>query len=214
MMITNHTPAAAIDDVVLCETAAAWMLFHNLFRVPSDVQWAWLRGPDVAAAWNLIATRVGTTPDQLPLPENRQEYEQTFLSVFEVGLPAPLCPLIESHWHRAKPAPKVLHENILFYKQFGLQLRSTAAEQADHLRYQSEFMHYLCLREFEWRQDHERVAMADSCAQGRGDFLMRHVLTWLPNADNHLRKTCPDTWQAQWLMLLAGFVCRQDMHTL
>lgn len=196
----------AVDTIELCETAAAWMFFHNLFRLPSDVQWDWLRGPEVAAAWNLIATRVGTMPEQLPLPEHRQEYEETFLSVFEVGLPAPLCPLIESHWHRAEPAPKVLHENVLFYKQFGLQLRSAAAEQADHLRCQSEFMYYLSSQELDWRRNRERAAMAESCAQGRNDFLARHVLTWLPEADNYLSKICPNTWQVQWLSMLASFV--------
>ena len=124
-------------------------------------------------------------------------------------MPAPECPLIESHWHRELPAPKVLYENILFYKQFGLNLRASANETADHLRHQSEFLHYLCRQEAEWRLDPERSTLAEICAQGRRDFLARHVLTWLPRAEDRLRQNCPGGWPAHWLTLLTCFADTQ-----
>ncbi len=205
-MTSTPVANAESDIAALRETAAGWLFFHDLFRFPTDAQWAWLHDPSMAAAWNLLATHLkAEVPNEMPLPDTRPIYEQTFLSTFEVGMPAPLCPLIESHWHRSEPAPKVLYENILFYKQFGLQLRAGANETADHLCHQSEFIYYLCLRESEWRQDQGRSAMADSCARGRADFLARHLMTWLPLADDHLRKTCPGVWTAHWLTLLTCF---------
>ncbi len=209
MMIHPATADAEPDIAALRDAAAGWLFFHDLFRFPTDAQWTWLLQPAIAAAWNLLATHLDAgAPLALPLPDSRSEYEETFLSTFEVGLPVPLCPLSEAYWCRSQPTPKVLHENMLFYRQFGLVLRPAAVETADHLRHQSEFMHYLYRQEAEWRGQPERTAMAESCARGRSDFLARHLLTWLPPAAAQLRQRRPATWPTHWLALLAAFAAQ------
>ncbi|MBM3497518.1 MAG: hypothetical protein FJX74_02500 [Armatimonadetes bacterium] len=198
------TGTSAIAE--LREQAAQWRFLHDLFRFPDARQWAWLNEPWVAEAWRRLAsTAAKPHPLDLPRPGEPSEYEQAFIAAFEVGLPDPPCPLIESHWNRTGPAPEVLHENLLFFRRFGLELRSSANEPADHLRHQLEFLCYLCGLEADLRgaDDADRAAQI---ALGREEFLDRHVRCWLPPAAAVLRRMAPDEWPAQWMSLLAELV--------
>jgi DMSO reductase family type II enzyme chaperone len=184
----------------LREQAAGWRFFHDLLRFPSPEQWAWLHDPTVREAWRLLAGS-----EELPLPQDLADYEQTYIAAFEVGLPSPPCPLIESHWNKTHPAPQILHENTLYYRRFGLQLRSSANEPADHLRHQLEFLRYLCQLEAEAHeaQDPDHAAQL---ALARGEYLERHVRSWAPAAAAHLERLGPGEWPAEWLGLLAELV--------
>src|SRR3989338_320194 len=117
----------------LTELVAIWSFLHDLFRFPDNNQWQWLHESRVKQAWTVIRALVSAEmPNDMPLPESFEVYEQDYISAFEVGTPQPPCPLIESHWNKRDAVPKILHENILFYRQFGLILRSTSSETADH----------------------------------------------------------------------------------
>jgi len=138
----------------------------------------------------------------LPLPVSYEEYAEDYISTFEVGLPAPPCPLIESHWNKRDPVPKVLHENMLFYKQFGLELRSSSNETADHLRHQLEFMHHLCRTEAEAIATGQ-VEYVDQYARARTDYTNRHLRFWIPLAHAAIDAIKPELWCTKWMDLLS-----------
>ncbi len=189
----------------LQEEAALWRFLHDLFRSPSPKQWNWLHDRRTQEAWMLLGREMGVTvPEPLPFPSSLLEYEQEYIAFFEVGIPEPPCPLLESHWNKRDPLTKILHENMLFYKQFGLQLRSSAYETADHLRHQLEFMRYLCVMEI------KHVPLAEQIALAREEYRIRHLLSWIPRAAFHLESVAPDSWAAHWMSLLSaccGRVC-------
>ena len=86
----------------------------------------------------------GRLPRRLQLPASFHSYEEQYVAAFEVGLPHAPVPLIESHHRRGEPVPRVLHENILFHRAFGLQIKEDSLESSDHLRYQLELLARLC----------------------------------------------------------------------
>ncbi len=202
----DGTATAGDQETTLLEQAAAWKFFHDLFCGPSEAQWEYLNRAPVIEAWKRLAsTGDRPCPAQLPLPAEYREYEQVYLSTFEVGAPHPPCPLIESHWNKRHSVPTVLRENLLFYTQFGLQLRSSVNETADHLRHQLEFLHYLCRLEATCVDRHDRATDARQIAHGRQDYLERHIASWVPAAAESLVQTAPDTWPSYWMNLLSAY---------
>ncbi len=209
MMPTSENPELMAAEVL--EEAAGWAYLHDLFRKPSPEQWEWLRSEPAQAAWRILAGQANMNDcPLLPVPGAYEVYVTEFISTFEVGVPHPPCPLIESHWNKRAPVPKVLHENMLFYKQFGLELRSSANETADHLRHQLEFMHYLCRKEFE-ALTAGQFENAGQIARATSEYVARHLACWLPKAFSHLRDECPGLWCTHWMRLLSG-MCQQ-MYT-
>jgi DMSO reductase family type II enzyme chaperone len=207
--MTSTESAQAERAAWLAESAAAWGFLHDLFRAPGPVQWDWLRSDAAQQAWSILAAACAPDlPRVMPLAERREDYEQEFLAIFEVGLPHPPCPLIETHWNKSDATPRILHEHILFYRQFGLELRATANETADHLRHQLEFLHYLCRREAAALAAGTPEA-ADQFARGRRDYLARHPARWIAPAAESLRQAWPESWArewpAAWMSLLAAF---------
>lgn len=192
----------------LAESAAIWSFLHDLFRFPDEYQWQWLNEYRVKQAWAIIRQRVSAkTAKNIPLPESREIYELDYISAFEVGTPEPPCPLIESHWNKSNPVPKILRENILFYRQFGLTLRSASDEAADGLRFQLEFIYYLCRMEMEAADSAKNGVVTSSIRQGRRDFLDRHLNSWVPRAAEKYNRKNSDVWTAAWMTLLAA-CCR------
>lgn len=192
----------------LCDSAAAWSFLHDLFRAPGAEQWRWLHEDWVQGVWARLSEWAGEDhPGTLPLPADCAAYEQQYLATFDVGLPAPPCPLIETHWNKREPTARILHEHILFYKCFGLELRSQVGETADHLRHQLEFLAYLCRIEAQERTRPTRSGMAEEIARGRRDFLARHPGSWIPCAAAKLISQQSGSWPAAWLALLEGW-CR------
>ncbi len=197
------TTLKEVSPESLRERSAATLFLANLFRPPCLRQWEWLHEAAPQRAWQILAERSSEEicPD-LPLPKSADAYEQEFLATFEVGLPQPLCPLNESHWNQSQPVPKVLHENLLFYRTFGLRLRKDCIETPDHLRHQTEFLAHLYRSEALALEtgDAER---AGQFAQGGRDFLSRHLGRWIPLAARHLSSEIEDAWPAEWLKLAA-----------
>lgn len=189
--------------VELMEQGALWKFLHDLFRFPTVEQWEWVQSyPVREAAQRLLKTCPESSFQSFLLPESFDEYEEVFLYTFEVGLPHPPCPLLESHWNKRDPLPRILHENILFYKQFGLELKSISSETADHLRYQTEFIAYLYNCEASIRSQGDPHRHAEQLRQGRVDYIHRHWYSWVPAAVQTLQKLAPDSWPSCWMQLL------------
>lgn len=171
----------ATDAWTSRDMAAAFAFAHALFRKPSPDQHAWLLSPECQEMWNEIAGCTEGALSRLEVPEGYDDYCERFIATFDVGTPAPPVPLIESHYNKREPIPKILHENILFYRQFGLQLRDSSLESADHLRHQLEFVQHLL--EYHARLT-ETGAFADAKQVARAlcDYANRHLRSWLPEA--------------------------------
>ena len=192
-------------QAALLEQAAAWKFLHDLFRQPGEGQWRWLNEHAVREAWGILSLAWDCQcPEALPLPADPDEYEHVYLAAFEVGTPQPPCPLIESHWNKHDTVARVLRENILFYRQFGLQLRSSANETADHLRHQLEFLHHLCRLEADCLSRPDRQSEASQAARGRDEYLQRRVGSWVTVAARSLAEAAPDTWPSHWMNLLSA----------
>jgi len=198
-----------IDPSMAREEAALWGFLHDLFRPPSEEQWRWLREDSARSAWAMLAGKAGrdVVPD-LPVPDTQAAFGEDYLAAYEVGMPHPPCPLIESHWNHSESVPKVLHENTLFYHQFGLKMSPSTLETADHLRFQLDFLRYLALLFAETLEQgqHEKAAQIE---QAHADYLERH-LGWIPEAAQACRDQISAGWPAEWMDLLAGCVeqCR------
>lgn len=187
----------------LRDQAAVWRFLHDLLRIPAASQWAWLHEPRVADAWRRLAAGRTGLPPEIPLPADFPEYEQAWIATFDVGHGTTLCSLNESMWVRGDDAAGVLHENVLFYRRFGLGLRSATNDLPDQLRHQLEFLCHLCRMQADAIERGD-VATAGQVAQGRDDYLQRHPGRWLPPAAAVLADALPGTWQAAWIGLASA----------
>jgi len=198
-----------MDSTMAWEEAALWGFLHDMFRPPSEEQWQWLRAESTRSVWEILAGSIECdVVPTLPVPDTLAVFEQDYLAAFEVGLPHPPCPLIESHWNHSESVPKVLHENTMFYQHFGLKMSASTLETADHLRFQLDFLRYLsmlCAEALEQEQ-HDKAAQIE---QARADFLERH-LGWIPEAAQACRDQISAGWPAEWMDLIAVCVeqCR------
>jgi DMSO reductase family type II enzyme chaperone len=202
MMDQTHSP---VDSFIAKEKAALWGFLHDLFRPPSVEQWNWLREEPARAAWTMLAGMVDReVVPKLPVPDTQSAFEQDYLAAFEVGLPHPPCPLIESHWNHTESVPKVLHENTLFYHHFGLKMRASTLETADHLRFQLDFLRHLA-RLYAEALEQEQHGKANQIEQARADYLLRH-LGWIAEAAHACHEQLSDRWSDEWMNLLAACV--------
>jgi DMSO reductase family type II enzyme chaperone len=187
------------------EEAALWGFLHDLFRPPSTEQWNWLRKGAIRSTWMILAGNIEcNVAPTLPVPETQAAFEQDYLAAFEVGLPHPPCPLIESHWNHTESVPKVLHENTLFYRHFGLKMSVSTLETADHLRFQLDFLRYLALLCAE-AIEQDQPDKAAQIEQARADYLDRH-LGWTIEAARACREQLSNHWPAQWMALLSACI--------
>jgi len=163
------------------DMSAAFAYVHSLFRVPSPDQHAWLLSSECQEMWGVLSACLDGLPTRLDVPADYNDFTERYIATFDVGTPAPPVPLIESHYNKRDPIPRILHENILFYRQFGLQLRDTSLESADHLRHQLEFVQHLL--DYQLRlATSGQTAEAEQVTQALADYVRRHLVSWLPEA--------------------------------
>jgi TorA maturation chaperone TorD len=132
-----------------------------------------MRGPEFTCSLGQLAEAFDVAcPDDVRVPEAWADHESRYLACFEVGMPGPPVPLLASHYQKREPAPRVIHEHILFYRRFGMPGPDRDQAPADHLVYQLDFLIHLdqLLRT-------GRVE-AESALWARQDFLSRHVCRW------------------------------------
>jgi len=184
----------------------AFLFVRDLFQAPGPEQWARFSAPEIRTAWKALAERFDI-PKDVGLPAAAAAYETSFIAAFDAGAPHPPVPLIESHYNKGDPVPRILHENVLFYRSFGLRLRESRGETSDHLRHQLEFVGHLYGMEAEelcGRNDPDVIAQIRA---GRREFLERHLMTWLPRAAQEGSRA-PEPWIANFVAMahkLAAF---------
>lgn len=163
------------------DLAAAFAYVHSLLRKPTPSQYAWLVSAECQELWRELCSGFDGLPGQLDASAEYNDYAERYIATFDVGTPTPPVPLIESHYNKREPIPRILHENILFYRQFGLQLRDSALESADHLQHQLEFVRHLLEYRSQLETD-KQMAEAGQITQALVDYSRRHLLSWLPGA--------------------------------
>jgi len=178
-MSDNDTGTAVV--MATLDLAAAIRYSHDLLRKPTSDQHVWLLSEACSDLWRLVSSGLGCESQFPEIPSDYQAFESQYIATFDVGQPQPPVPLIESHYNKTEPVTRVLHENVLFYKRFGLRLRPDFAETSDHLLCQLSFaVHLLGL--LRQREEADEVEEGAQIVQALGDYSDRHLRSWVPKA--------------------------------
>ena len=177
-----------------------------MFSSPSPERFDTLAQPALkdalAGLWQQLRC-AGDFPD-IAWFKSYEEYEATYIALFDVGIPEPPVPLFESAHDKTRPPQEIALENTWFYDALGLKWDSSCAVP-DYLITQLEFLaavHYT----LEYAQDAEA---SRSLAKLEADFLDRHMLNWVPAASAKLN--CSPSAFGPFMSLLAAFLQnRQD----
>jgi DMSO reductase family type II enzyme chaperone len=160
-----------------------YRLFAFVFGAPSAERFAWLQRPELPAGlaelWQDLGCD-GTFPG-VAVFTDYEDYESTYLALFEVGVPAAPVPLQESAHDDSTPAPQTVLENISFYDVLGLRI-DPARYAPDHLVPQLEFLSTVRYARATTPDADNRARLA----QLERDFLDRHLLNWVPSAQKKL----------------------------
>lgn len=113
-----------------------------------------------------------------------EQYESTYIALFDVGIPEPPVPLFESAHDKSHPAQEIALENTYFYEVLGLKSDPSRAVP-DYLVTQLEFLAALRYT----REHTSEESSAVSLARAETEFLERHLLNWLPAAKAKLDRT-------------------------
>ena len=180
-------------------------LFARCFGQPSQELFVWFSGKDSRALWKQFARHLGadlklTRQDQF---SDFSAYEAAYIALFEVGVPEPPVPLLESaHSKRAVPQEIVL-DCVIFYDVLELYPSGTAFP-ADHLVTQLEFLAAVRFL----RENNPNAENADSLRRLEDDFIERHLLNWLPAAQEKLCQLHPPVFPTL-LGLLTAYLKRE-----
>jgi DMSO reductase family type II enzyme chaperone len=183
-----------------------YRFFALVFSQPSPERFDTLAQPalkdGLAGLWQQLNC-AGDFPD-FAWFKSYEEYEATYIALFDVGIPEPPLPLFESAHDKTRPPQEIALENTMFYDALGLKWDSRCAVP-DYLITQLEFLaavHYT----LENAQD---SATHGSLAKLETDFLSRHLLNWVPAAAAKLSKS-PSAFGLLMILLAAFLQNRPD----
>ncbi|HEY9245950.1 MAG TPA: molecular chaperone TorD family protein [Candidatus Methanoperedens sp.] len=119
---------------------------------------------------------------------NFGDFETGFVKTFEVGSPAPPCPLYEGSYRTEEPRTSIMLEVSEFYRFFGLavSLKEGRRELPDHLIPEFEFLYFLTMMEGRARKDGD-TKLLKSYLLAQKDFLERHLVRWIPKFSEQVR---------------------------
>lgn len=166
----------------------AWCFSH-----PSPERFAWLSGTGgqellgksgTQRRGRAMASAAWRFPDFV-------SYEAAYIALFEVGVPAPPAPLLESSYSRSTAAQNIVLECVDFYDVLGLR-PSGSAFPADHLVTQLEFLGAVRYIRDNGRDPDQQEPLRHL----ERDFIERHVLSWLPSAQTKLDELKPPLFPA------------------
>jgi len=163
-----------------------YRLFAFLFAAPSLRCFQFLAQPETPDAlrslWEELGCE-GACPEFEWFP-SYEEYESSYIALFDVGIPAPPVALFESAHDKTRPAQEIALENTCFYEVLGLRSDPSQAVP-DYLVTQLEF-----LAAVRYTAQHASVRETKtSLARAEAEFLERHLLNWVSVADQKLTRT-------------------------
>jgi DMSO reductase family type II enzyme chaperone len=199
MTAANASPASARLD---WEGLDLYRFFAFVFGSPSPERFDTLAQPalkdGLADLWRQLRC-AGDFPD-FAWFNSCEEYEATYIALFEVGIPEPPVPLFESAHDKTKPAQEIALENTWFYNVLGLKWDPSCAVP-DYLITQLEF---LAAARYTMESAEDGAAKHD-LAQLETDFLGRHMLNWVPTASARLNSASSCAF-GPFMSLLAAFL--------
>jgi TorA maturation chaperone TorD len=165
-----------------------YRVFAACFSYPSIERFAWFSGND----FHLLLK--GFDPhrkDRRTVAttgwfSHYSSYESAYIALFEVGVPEPPVPLLESANSQRQVPQEIVLECVNFYDVLCLR-PSESVFPTDHLVTQLEFLgaaRYL-------REHANDFDKEDSLRRLERDFVGRHLLNWLPVAQEKLEKANP-----------------------
>ncbi len=177
-----------------------YRFFAHVLGSPTQERYALLHSREFAASlrelWNILQCG-GEFPGSKGF-HNYEPYESAYIALFDVGVPEPPVPLVESAHHKAIPAQQIALENISFYEVLNLNVNPARAF-ADHLLTQLEFLSAV---RYAGDQGRDAEGRANLTRLER-DFLQRHLLNWLPAAETKLRRLDPPVFPTLFRLLVA-----------
>jgi len=176
MTVVSECPTSAKLDWAGLDL---YRFFAFVFSSPSRERFEILAQPALKDAIAELWQRLRCTGAFPPFVwfKNYEEYEATYIAVFDVGIPEPPVPLFESAHDKSKPAQEIALENTWFYDALGLKWDSSCAVP-DYLITQLEFLAAVRYT----LENAEDAAANRNLAQLETDFLSRHMLNWVPTA--------------------------------
>ncbi len=162
-----------------------YRFFAFVFGAPTRERFQWFQQPGLAPSLAQLWTRLGCLgefPGATSFPDYG-EYESTYIALFDVGMPQPPVPLLESAHYKAQPPQQTALENTSFYEVLGLDT-DTSRYAPDHLVTQLEFLSAVRYT----RENTPNEENRKSLARLERDFLQRHLLNWVPAAEEKLRQ--------------------------
>jgi DMSO reductase family type II enzyme chaperone len=184
-----------------------YRFFAFVFSSPSTERFATLAQPalqdSLAGLWQQLGC-AGDFPD-FAWFKSYQEYEATYIALFDVGIPEPPVSLFESAHDKTRPPQEIALENTWFYDALRLKWDSSCAVP-DYLITQLEFLaavHYT----LENAQD---SAARGSLAKLETDFLSRHLLNWVHTAAAKLNSSSLSAFGPLMILLAAFLQNRRD----
>jgi TorA maturation chaperone TorD len=160
---------------------------------PSRERFAWFSGRVFRELFKRLNSRLRRQRKPIPLGRfsDYRTYEAAYISLFEVGVPGPPVPLLESVYSKSSAAQEIVLDCVNFYDVLGLRPSGTAFP-ADHIVTQLEFLSAArFLRENAVSPENQ----ASLCLLER-DFIERHLLTWLSSAQEKLERLNPPVFPA------------------
>jgi DMSO reductase family type II enzyme chaperone len=199
MTVASACPASARLDWAGLDL---YRFFALVFSSPSRERFDTLAQPVLKDALTELWQRLGCAEDfpQFDWFKKYEEYEATYIALFDVGIPEPPVPLFESAHDKTRPAQDIALENTWFYGVLDLKWDSRSAVP-DYLITQLEFLAAVRYT-LENAQD---AAATRNLAQLETDFLRRHMLNWLPTAAAKLNRVSPAAF-GPFMSLLAVFL--------
>lgn len=193
-MSPNQT-TATVTQLSEWEQVDLYRFFAFVFGMPTLERYEWLHQKETPARLEALWDWLGCEGDFPGVGrfESYDDYESTYIALFDVGVPQPPVPLLESAHYKSLPPQQIALENTHFYEVLGLQA-DTRQYAPDHLVTQLEFLGAV-------RYARKSTTDADNregLARLEEDFIKRHLLNWLPALEKKLTHTQP---------LLLGTLC-------
>jgi DMSO reductase family type II enzyme chaperone len=197
--------------------AARSLVYRSLseaFDYPTEERWTALDSGDWPTAIAAVAEHLPWVPsfEDSEVPP-LAELQQAYVSLFEVGVGRPFCPLYEGSHRNGRL--KLMEDLVRFYEYFGI--RTLPGDHPDHLCAELDFMHYLAFKE---AAAEERDDSTADLRRAQRDFLDRHLCRWLPRLrtrlgrDSEIRRPREVPAVYMELAAFAEAFCRADMEHL
>lgn len=198
-MPSRPTPGTSLE-LAGWEEIDLYRFFAFVFGAPTRERFQWFQQPSLNASLAQLWTRLGC-PGEFPgatsFPDYG-EYESTYIALFDVGVPQPPVPLLESAHDKAQPPQQTALESTSFYEVLGLAT-DTSRYAPDHLVTQLEFLSAVRYT----RENTPNEENRKSLARLERDFLQRHLLNWVPAAEEKLRQAQAPIFPALFTLLVA-----------